>query len=98
MSVLYKLEPHDIRELKTRAKRKKPNKHVHRDVISIIEEFVTNNYDCCRVCICDTDRKAHIETTILRRSVKSLNYENQVKVVLRGEEVYLVKKSRWEEN
>ena len=96
MSVPYRLEPHDIRELKTRAKRTTPNRHVNRDVIRIIEEFVESGYDCCRVCFCDTDRQAHIECTILRRSVKLGNYDN-VKVVLRKSEVYLVKKDKWEE-
>lgn len=95
MSVPYKLKPFDINELKRQQTRRSTYKQVHRDVIGLIEEFITKNYDCCRVCICDGDRKAHFECTILRRTVKVHNYEN-VRVVLRGNKVYLVKKDKWE--
>ena len=97
MSILYKLEPYDIKELKRKEKRTKPNGHVKRDVTAIVEEFLVSEHDCCRVCICDNDRKAHIECTILRRTVKLGGYDENIKVVLRGESVYLVKKSKWEE-
>lgn len=96
MSVMYKLEPYDIEELKRRGKRKNKNRYVKRDVEAIVEEFAASEHDCCRVCLCDNDRKAHIECTILRRTVNIFNYDN-IKVVLRGEGVYLVKKSKWEQ-
>ena len=92
----YQLEPHDIHELKHREIRKSSKGNVHhRNVIGTIEEFAFSDYDCCKICTCDTNRKAHIECTILRRSVKLGDFTN-VKVVLRGEEVYLVKKSSWD--
>lgn len=96
MSELYKLEPYDIEELKN-----KPRRIIHRgvtkrDTIGIVEKFVEDGYICCKVCTCEDNRKAHIENTILRRSVKLRNYENTVKVVLRGNDVFLVKKSAWE--
>lgn len=97
MSISYKLEPYDINKLKRKEKRKAPHKYARRDVVSIIEEFMVSGYDCCRVCFCENDRKAHFECTILRRSVKTNGYDNSVKVVLRGEGVYLVKKDKWEE-
>lgn len=97
MSVAYKLEPFDINTLKEIDKRKKPGKYIRRHVIEIIDEFVAGNYDCCKVCSCENDRKAHVEVTVLRRSVKSSGHNN-VKVVLRGNNVYLVKKDRWERN
>lgn len=96
MSVPYKLEEYDINALRRQSTRKSTAKQVQRDIIGIIEEFIAGNYDCCRVCVCDNDRKAHFECTILRRTVKVHNYEN-VKVVLRGDKVYLVKKNKWEE-
>lgn len=96
MSVNYKLEPYDINELKRKAIRTVPYNCTPRNCIGIIEEFVNSGNDCCRVCTCDTDRKAHVECTILRRSVQIGNYSNTVRVVLRGENVYLVKKDKWE--
>lgn len=41
------------------------------------------------------DRKAHIECTILRRSISSLGAN--VRVVLRGNNVFLVRKNVWDE-
>lgn len=96
MSVNYKLEPYDINKLKEMRVRKSSYNCTPRNGIGIIEEFVNSGTDCCRVCICDTDRKAHVECTILRRSVQIGNYSNTVRVVLRGEGVYLVKKDKWE--
>lgn len=93
MSVDFKLEPFDINELKNMDKRK-------RDIRSIIVEFAEGDYDCCRVCSCSyvNDRKSHFEVAILRRSVEMAGYEKEIKVLLRGESVYLVKKNKWEKN
>ena len=97
MSEVYKLEPYDIEELKNKPKRRIPHGVTPRDAIGLVEKFVGDGYICCKVCTCEDNRKAHIESTILRRSVKLRNYENTVKVVLRGNDVFLVKKSAWEE-
>lgn len=97
MSVDFKLEPFDINELKNMDKRKSSRHAVRRDVLSIINEFAEGDYDCCRVFSCDNDRKAHIELTILRRSVEIAGYKKEIKVLLRGESVYLVKKNKWGE-
>ena len=96
MSVPYKLEPCDINEVKHIEYRKSSKGCIRRDINATIEDFITSGHDCCRVCIAEDDRKAHFECTVLRRSVKLFNYDN-VKVVLRGECVYLVKKDKWEE-
>lgn len=95
MSVAYKLEPFDINELKNMENRRSSKYCTVRNVRGIIEEFVESEHDCCRVCFCDNDRKAHVEVTILRRSIKMAGYEREVKVVLRGECVYLVKRNKW---
>lgn len=96
MSVAFKLEPFDINELKNMKKRICSGRGVRRDVCSIIEEFAESEHDCCKVCSCDSDRKAHVEVTILRRSVEIAGYKKEIKVILRGEDVYLVKKNKWE--
>ena len=97
MSEAYELEPYDIEELKNKPKRRIHYGVTRRDAIGLVEKFVDDGYICCKVCTCDDNRKAHIESTILRRSVTLCNYENTVKVVLRGNDVFLVKKSAWEE-
>lgn len=98
MSKDFKLEPFDIYELKHMDKRCMPKKNTYnRDVVGVLEEFLKSDYDCCKVISCDTDRKAHIECTILRRSISQQGFTNSIRAVLRGECVYLVKKSKWEE-
>lgn len=95
MSIAYKLEPYDINKLKQKKKRKNPNRYIKRDITAAVEEFVISEYDCCRIFNCDTAREAHIECTIIRRTVQLGNFDN-IKVVVRGEDVYLVKKDKWE--
>ena len=97
MSTAYSLVPFDINELKSMKTRRKPSCSVYRHVCEIVDEFVEHNYECCRICTCDDARKAHIENTILRRSVNSRWYKN-VRVVLRGNSVYLVKRDRLQIN
>lgn len=94
MSITYSLVPFDINELKSMRTRRKPAGRDYRHVCELVDEFVEHNYECCRICTCDDNRKAHIESTILRRSVDFRGYKN-VRVVLRGNSVYLVKRDRW---
>lgn len=98
MSVLLKLEPCDIKDVKNKKVRRDPvGRRTYRNVAGIIEEFIESGHDCCKVCFCDSGRMAHIEVTILRRSVQSCGCaRNKIKVVLRGSEVYLVRKDKWE--
>jgi hypothetical protein len=96
MTVPYKLEPFDIYVLKSMSNRRHPGKnYIKRDVVGIVEEFVRENYDCCIVCECNTEREAHIETCIIRRAINMHDYVN-VKTVQRGKTVYMVKKNVWE--
>lgn len=95
MSVPYKLEPYDIYKLKNDPIKKPRSKSITRNVVGVVEEFVNNNYDCCLVCECENGTQSHIEVTIINRVLKRENYIN-VKAVVRGSRVYLVKKSAWE--
>ena len=92
-----KLEPYDIHELMRKHKRKrKSNKCIHqRDCVGVIEEFLESDYDCCKVFTGVDGRKAHIEGTILRRSVKIIGAN--VRVIQRGNDVFLVRKDLWDE-
>lgn len=96
MSVQYKLEPCDINEIKNIQIRKPSKYRSNRDNIGLINEFADSEYDCCKVCHCDDDRKAHIEVTILRRSIKSSGHYHSVRVIQRGDCVYLVKRNKWD--
>lgn len=90
-----KLEPYDIMKLKNIPRRKSGKYTIKNDCIGFIEEFVESDYDCCKVFTGSDDRKAHIECTILRRSISSLGAN--VRVVLRGNNVFLVRKNVWDE-
>lgn len=94
MKAVYSLEPFNINELKSMETRRKPVDRDFRHVCELIDEFVENDYECCKVCTCDDNYKAHIESTVLRRSVDIRGYKN-VRVVLRGNSVYLVKRNLW---
>lgn len=96
MSEALKLEPYDIYRLRDKAKQRKAEGYTQRDIIGLINSFIASGCDCCKVCSSDDEKKAFIECSILRRSIKSGDFMN-VKAVLRGEEVFLVKKDRWEE-
>lgn len=96
MSADFKLVPFDIYELKTMKIRRDPGAgYTRRNIIKLIEEFVEMDCDCCKVYSCDVERKAHIECTILRRTVDYGGFDN-VKVILRGKNVFLVRKDRWD--
>lgn len=90
-----KLEPYDIMKLKNIPRRKIGKYTIKNDNIGFIEKFVESDYDCCKVFTGSDDRKAHIECTILRRSISSLGAN--VRVVLRGNNVFLVRKNVWDE-
>lgn len=90
-----KLEPYDIMKLKNMPRRKSGKYTIKNDNIGFIEKFVESDYDCCKVFTGSDDRKAHIECTILRRSISSLGAN--VRVVLRGNNVFLVRKNVWDE-
>ena len=90
-----KLEPYDIMKLKNIPRRKSGKYTIKNDHIGFIEKFVESDYDCCKVFTGSDDRKAHIECTILRRSISSLGVN--VRVVLRGNNVFLVRKNVWDE-
>lgn len=90
-----KMEPYDISKLENIPRRKTGKYTVKDDCIGFIEKFVESGYDCCKVFTATDDRKAHIECTILRRSVNILGAN--VRVVLRGNKVFLVKKDLWNE-
>lgn len=90
-----KMEPYDIMKLKNIPRRKTGKYTVTNDCIGFIEKFVESDYDCCKVFTGSDDRKAHIECTILRRSISSLGAN--VRVVLRGNNVFLVRKNVWDE-
>lgn len=95
MNGQLKMEPYDIMKLKNIPKRKSGKYAIQNDCIGFIEKFVESDYDCCKVFTGSDDRKAHIECTILRRSVSSLGAN--VRVVLRGNNVFLVRKDLWDE-
>ena len=90
-----KMEPYDISKLENIPRRKTGKYTIKNDCIGFIEKFVESDYDCCKVFTGSDGRKAHIECTILRRSV-SLSGAN-VRVVLRGNNVFLVRKNVWDE-
>lgn len=90
-----KLEPYDIMKLKNIPRRKSGKYTIKNDNIGFIEKFVESDYDCCKVFTGSDDSKAHIECTILRRSISSLGAN--VRVVLRGNNVFLVRKNVWDE-
>lgn len=90
-----KMEPYDISKLENIPRRKTGKYTVKNDCIGFIEKFVESDYDCCKVFTGSDDRKAHIECTILRRSISSLGAN--VRVVLRGNNVFLVRKNVWDE-
>lgn len=90
-----KMEPYDISKLENMPRRKTGKYTVKNDCIGFIEKFVESDYDCCKVFTGSDDRKAHIECTILRRSISSLGAN--VRVVLRGNNVFLVRKNVWDE-
>lgn len=90
-----KMEPYDIMKLKNIPKQKSCKGTIKNDHICFIEKFIESDYDCCKVFTGSDGRKAHIECTILRRSV-SLSGAN-VRVVLRGNNVFLVRKNVWDE-
>lgn len=96
MNAQYKLEPCDINEVKSVLIRKAPKHRPNRDGIGLINEFADSDYDCCKVCHCGDNRKAHIEVTILRRSIKSSGHYHSVRVIQRGDCVYLVKRNKWD--
>ena len=96
MSADFKLIPFDICELKTmKIRRGAGTGYTPRNIIKLIEEFVEMDCDCCKVNSYDSNRKAHIECTILRRTVDYGGFDN-VKVILRGKNVFLVRKDRWD--
>ena len=90
-----KMEPYDIMKLKNIPRRKSGKYTIKNDNIFFIEKFVESDYDCCKVFTGADDRKAHIECTILRRSVNAIGAN--VRVVLRGNNVFLVRKNVWDE-
>lgn len=90
-----KMEPYDISKLENIPRRKTGKYTAKNDCIGFIEKFVESDYDCCKVFTGSDDRKAHIECTILRRSVSSIGAN--VRVVLRGNNVFLVRKNVWDE-
>lgn len=90
-----KLEPYDIMKLKNIPRKKSGKYTIKNDCIFFIEKFVESDYDCCKVFTGADNRKAHIECTILRRSVSSIGAN--VRVVLRGNNVFLVRKNVWDE-
>lgn len=90
-----KMEPYDISKLENIPKRKTGKYTVKDDCIGFIEKFVESGYDCCKVFTGADNRKAHIECTILRRSVNAIGAN--VRVVLRGNNVFLVRKNVWDE-
>lgn len=90
-----KMEPYDIMELLHIPKRKDNKSISKRDCVTFIEQFVMSSNDCCKVFTGTDNRKAHIECTILRRSVKASGLN--VSVVLRGKDVFLVRKKLWDE-
>lgn len=95
MNGQLKMEPYDIMKLKNIPRKKSGKYAIKNDRIGFIEKFVESDYDCCKVFTGSDDRKAHIECTILRRSVSSLGAN--VRVVLRGNNVFLVRKNIWDE-
>lgn len=95
-SIDYKLVEYDIHKLKNMKYRRSSKNHTNRNVIGIIAKFVDLNYDCCELCICDDRKTAHIEHTIVRRSVKLGGYDARVRVVLRGNKIFLVNKHKWD--
>lgn len=90
-----KMEPYDIMKLKNIPRRKSGKYTIQNDNIFFIEKFVESDYDCCKVFTGSDNRKAHIECTILRRSVNAIGAN--VRVVLRGNNVFLVRKNVWDE-
>lgn len=90
-----KMEPYDISKLENIPRRKTGKCTVKNDCIGFIEKFVESDYDCCKVFTAADNSKAHIECTILRRSINVIGAN--VRVVLRGNNVFLVRKNVWDE-
>lgn len=91
-----KLEPYDIMQLWELPRSRAVGGHKRRNFREVIEEFVNSQHDCCKIYSAGDYAKANTITMNLRESIKRLDYKNTVIVVVRGTNVFLVKKSAWE--
>lgn len=97
MSEAYKLEPYDIEKLKRMPKKKSVKGYTKRNIKAIVEEFADSNYDCCRIYVSKDNMDAHVVASNIRDAIRRCDYVNKIKVVIRHEEIFLVKKSAWED-
>ena len=96
MSETLKLETYDIYQLRDKVKQRKSEKSEKRNIVELIENFIDSECNCCRVCSCDDSKQALMESSGLRRTIRNEGFRNVI-TILRGTEVFLVKKDRWEE-
>ena len=92
-----KLEPYDIEKLKRMPKKKSVKGYTKRDNKAIVEEFSNSNYDCCRIYVSKDNMDAHVVSSNIRDAIRRCDYINIIKVIIRHEEIFLVKKSAWED-
>ena len=91
-----KLEPYDIRKLWGHPISRSDGGYKRRNFRKVLEDFVNSQHDCCKIYSGDDYAKANIMAVSLRDSIKRFDYKNTVKVVVRGNNVFLVKKRAWE--
>lgn len=91
-----KLEPYDIRKLWENPRSRSDGGYKRQNFRGILEDFVNSQHDCCKIYSGNDYAKANIMAVSLRDSIKRFDYKNTVMVVVRGNNVFLVKKRAWE--
>ena len=91
-----KLEPYDIMQLWEHPRSRSAGGYKRRNFSEVLEEFVNSQHDCCKMYSNDNCEKVNIVSRNFRDSIRRFDYKNTVKVVARGTDVFLVKKSAWE--
>lgn len=97
MSKIFVLEPADIKVVKNLNYRNPEDSSTgRRKIVELLERFIEEGHDCCRIAAYDTNQKAHCEATIVYRAILAAHLDNTIKIVRRGPEIYLVNKHKWE--
>lgn len=91
-----KLEPYDIRKLWENPRSRSDGGYKRQNFRGILEVFVNSQHDCCKIYSGNDYAKANIMAVSLRDSIKRFDYKNTGMVVVRGNNVFLVKKRAWE--
>lgn len=95
MRELYTLEPYDIKELKRKQVRRSSKGVEQSNASKILEQFAESSMDCCRIYKNDNLMITHHYRTSIMKSIDRFGLKNTVRVVQRGAELFLVKKSKW---